>query len=136
MYLTMNNIIDGQKTVYLDHVLSNTMTEIALVHFFSENIHYEIMEDLKINLTDNAIVKIPKGEYTHRKLSVFLPMNHTMSSLIYNPKIRVENKFTSILSIDIDVDKLDHTDNYVNDKVSKSLFTYHMNSDFDTLLSI
>ena len=52
MLITKENIIDS---------LENGLVKVSMVYPISKDAHYVVLEDLIIKLSDESIIKIPKG---------------------------------------------------------------------------
>lgn len=116
MYVTIENMIEGEKMVNLPFPIDNRKAkkEIAIVALFTDNVIYEATGDFASNGR-----RVKKGEVYSK-----LDFKSRIAKVDHSNSLKI-TKLDDLFKLDFKLDELDNTDNIVNGLLSKSLLIHH-----------
>ena len=117
MYVTIENMIEGEKMVNLPFPVDNRKgkKEIAIIAVFTDNVIYESTGDFIFNKR-----QIKKGEVYSK-----LDFKSRIANIDNSNSLKI-TKLDDVFRLDFKLDELDNTDNIVNGLLSKSLLIHHV----------
>ena len=124
MYLSTD--IMGEKRIDLAYPIQNLdlIKEVVVVSMFSDNVHYQIREPLKVLLTTNEERQLQL--FMDRELNTSIARKLITTPLDANDNIIKTDKFACITEMALSLDKLNNTDNLEDGRLSNILHRYHV----------
>ena len=131
MYITINDVI-GEKTIDLSYPI-HLRKGITVITMLSDNVQYNILKPHTIidSISPGKKKLILSKTYAGRELLSISEGMTAFTHFVNDERVTKMNKLRGITEMNLNLDKLDNSDNLEDGRSSNALLTYHVTSNKD-----